>query len=100
MRDSRLGGREGIGKVMVDGDRRPYLVGHGTVDAFGRHRHSVILRDAAEDAELDVEYLSVDGADHNSILFTHPRSADTIADFFERTLGVAGAAEAELGANE
>ena len=96
-------GLEPLDAVERLGDRE-YLIIHGTSDRIVRHRHSVILRDAATEAGVDVEYLSVDGADHNYILDTHPESAAAITGFFERTLGVQAAddtgAEAEADANE
>lgn len=92
-------GLEPVDSVRGVGERQ-YLILHGTADGIVRHRHSVILRDAALEAGVDVRYMSFEGADHNSILLTHVAARDAITSFFVETLGVDGEVGAEPAESE
>ncbi|MEQ8770828.1 MAG: alpha/beta fold hydrolase [Phycisphaerales bacterium] len=65
---------------------RPYLIAHGDADRVIHPRHAQRLRDSSRSAGVQAEIMIVPGADHNSILQTHPEAADAIAAFFTEHL--------------
>ena len=69
---------------------RPYWIAHGGSDFIVDARHAPILADAARRAGADVELHTYPNGNHISMLWTHPESAESLSEFFARTLAPTG----------
>lgn len=78
--DSVRSARKGLPMLLVHGDR----------DEIVPVRHAGVLEAAAREAGLDVTTLIVEGASHNSVMFTNQGEQQAVGDFFARALGVPG----------
>jgi dipeptidyl aminopeptidase/acylaminoacyl peptidase len=78
-------GRNAVDSAAALGDR-PLLLIHGTDDRIVRYRHAPLIRDAASEAGVAVELLTIDGADHIGWVESHPAMRDAIGAFFAEHL--------------
>jgi acetyl esterase/lipase len=64
----------------------PFLIMHGDKDTMVPVAQSQLLKDALADAGVSVELQVIHGGGHGGKLFSTPKAAKSIADFFDKNL--------------